>query len=63
MRIGYGRISTRDQNPDGQQDALAAAICEQVFIYQASGKLPSRPKLEEALRIARDGDQPGHHPA
>lgn len=57
MRIGYGRISTRDQNPDGQHDALTAAGCEQVFIDQASGKLASRPKLEEALRITRDGDQ------
>ena len=57
MRIGYGRISTRDQNPDGQQDALAAAGCEQVFIDQASGKLASRPKLDQALRVARDGDQ------
>jgi DNA invertase Pin-like site-specific DNA recombinase len=25
MRIGYGRVSTRDQNPDAQRDALAAA--------------------------------------
>jgi DNA invertase Pin-like site-specific DNA recombinase len=57
VRIGYGRISTRDQNPDGQQDALVAAGCEQVFIDQASGKLASRPRLDEALRIARDGDQ------
>jgi DNA invertase Pin-like site-specific DNA recombinase len=57
VRIGYGRISTRDQNPEGQQDALVAAGCEQVFIDQASGKLASRPKLDEALRIARDGDQ------
>jgi hypothetical protein len=57
VRIGYGRVSTRDQNPDGQQDALAAAGCEQVFIDQVSGKLASRPKLDEALRIARDGDQ------
>jgi DNA invertase Pin-like site-specific DNA recombinase len=57
VRIGYGRVSTRDQNPDGQQDALVAAGCEQVFIDAASGKLASRPKLDEALRIARDGDQ------
>jgi DNA invertase Pin-like site-specific DNA recombinase len=57
VRIGYGRVSTRDQNPDGQQDALLAAGCEQVFIDAASGKLASRPKLDEALRIARDGDQ------
>lgn len=57
MRIGYGRVSTRDQNPDGQQVALVAAGCEQVFIDQSSGKLASRPKLDDALRIARDGDQ------
>jgi DNA invertase Pin-like site-specific DNA recombinase len=57
MRIGYGRVSTRDQNPVGQQDALVAAGCQRVFIDQASGKLASRPKLDEALQIARDGDQ------
>jgi len=24
MRVGYGRFSTRDQNPDGQRNALEA---------------------------------------
>jgi hypothetical protein len=32
MRYGYARVSTRDQNPDSQHDALAAAGCERVFI-------------------------------
>lgn len=32
MRIGYGRVSTRDQNPDAQHEALEAAGCERVFI-------------------------------
>lgn len=57
MRIGYGRVSTRDQNPDGQHDALNAAGCDEVFVDKASGKLASRPKLDEALRISRKGDQ------
>lgn len=57
MRIGYGRVSTRDQNPDGQRDALEAAGCDQIFIDKASGKLASRPALDQALMVARDGDQ------
>jgi len=57
MRIGYGRVSTRDQNPDGQRDALDTAGCDEVFVDKASGKLAGRPKLDEALRLARKGDQ------
>ena len=57
MKIGYGRVSTRDQNPDAQHDALAAAGCDPVFVDKASGKLASRPELDKALMVARGGDQ------
>jgi DNA invertase Pin-like site-specific DNA recombinase len=58
MRIGYGRVSTRDQSPDAQRDALAAAGCDHVYIDKASGKLASRPELDKALLSAnRAGDQ------
>lgn len=56
LRIGYGRVSARDQNPDAQRDALAAAGCEQIFVARASGKLASRPELDRALLVAREGD-------
>jgi len=58
MRVGYGRVSTRDQNPDGQRDALVAAGCDEIYVDKASGKLASRPQLDRALLIAaRAGDQ------
>lgn len=58
MGIGYGRVSTREQNLDAQRDALAAAGCERVFVDQASGVLASRPDLDKALLVA-----PGRGPA
>jgi DNA invertase Pin-like site-specific DNA recombinase len=58
MKIGYGRVSTRDQNPAAQHDALTAAGCDQVYVDKASGVLASRPELERALLSAnRAGDQ------
>jgi DNA invertase Pin-like site-specific DNA recombinase len=58
VRVGYGRVSTWDQNLEAQRDALCAAGCEAVFVDQESGKLARRPALEQALSSAsRAGDQ------
>lgn len=54
--IGYARVSTLDQNPASQQDALRSAGCERIYTDKASGKLASRPQLDRALRAAQPGD-------
>lgn len=49
-------MSTRDQHPQAQTDALTAAGCEKVFVDHASGTLARRTALDEVLAYLRDGD-------
>ncbi len=56
MMIGYARVSTGEQNPALQFDALAAAGCDQIFTDHASGVLTSRPSLDQVLASLRAGD-------
>lgn len=56
MLIGYARVSTRDQTPALQIDALQAAGCERLFEETASGAQRDRPQLAAALDYLREGD-------
>jgi len=47
--VGYARVSTRDQHPQAQTDALSATGCAKVFTDHASGTLAKRQALEQAL--------------
>ncbi len=55
-KLGYARVSTLDQNPALQHDALTAAGCDRIFVDKASGKLSSRPALDDLLEQVRPGD-------
>jgi DNA invertase Pin-like site-specific DNA recombinase len=55
-KIGYARVSTSDQNPDSQRDALTAAGCERIFTDKVSGKLAKRPEWDTCLAYLRPGD-------
>jgi len=56
MKIGYGRVSTHDQNLDLQKDALEKAGCEKIFVDEISGTVAKREGLEKAKEILRKGD-------
>jgi DNA invertase Pin-like site-specific DNA recombinase len=56
--FGYARVSTADQNPDHQVDALlhAGVAAKDIYVDHASGAKASRPELDTVLRMLRDGD-------
>ena len=55
-RIGYGRISTADQNASSQEDALHRAGVNKVFIDTFTGSQSSRPELNRLKEHLRNGD-------
>lgn len=56
MLVGYARVSTQDQNPAMQREALTGAGCEKLFEEKASGAQRDRPQLKAALEYMREGD-------
>jgi DNA invertase Pin-like site-specific DNA recombinase len=56
QRIGYSRVSTTDQNPDSQKDALNRAGVDQLFIERFTGTKASRPEWDQVKKILRKGD-------
>lgn len=58
MLLGYARVSTADQNPDHQVDALRRAGVEDRHIHVdvASGAKASRPKFDLVMQLLREGD-------
>lgn len=56
MKIGYARVSTKDQNLDLQLDALTKAGCEKIYREKISGAGKERPELQKMLENIREGD-------
>lgn len=59
MKVGYARISTKDQDLSLQIAALKRAGCsrEHIFTDTTSGRIVDRPGLDECLSFLRPKDQ------
>lgn len=55
-RIGYGRVSTTDQNTYDQENALAAVGVDQMFLDTFTGTKASRPEWNRCRDALRGGD-------
>lgn len=56
-RVGYARVSTREQNPQAQEALLREAGCERVFTdHGESSRTVARPQWEACLDYLRRGD-------
>lgn len=56
MKIGYARVSTKQQNLQLQLDALKGFGCDKVFTDKTSSQNTKRKGLKEALDYVRRGD-------
>lgn len=56
MILGYARVSTVQQNLNGQRDALQAAGCARLFANTITGTARHRPELDRLLDQLRTGD-------
>jgi len=54
--LGYARISTADQDPQLQLDALAVVDCLKIYTDIASGTKADRPQWQACLADLRPGD-------
>jgi DNA invertase Pin-like site-specific DNA recombinase len=52
MLIGYARVSTLDQNPQLQIEALKEAGCKKIFTEKISGASTKRFQLEDFIVIS-----------
>jgi DNA invertase Pin-like site-specific DNA recombinase len=56
MKIGYARVSTKDQSLNLQKDALKKAGCRKIYSEQISGTKTDRANLDEMIEHIRQGD-------
>ena len=55
-RIGYIRVSTREQDTARQDAKINLETCDRVYTEKVSGKNADRPELRKMMEYVREGD-------
>jgi len=55
-KIGYARVSTKDQKLESQLDLLKKHGCEKIFSEKVSGRKIKRTELDNCMEYLREGD-------
>lgn len=56
MKIGYARVSTKNQDLSLQLDALEKIGCQKIYQEKITGATRERPQLKKLLEQLREGD-------
>tara|TARA_R110002153_G_scaffold236870_2_gene390983 strand:+ start:229 stop:813 length:585 start_codon:yes stop_codon:yes gene_type:complete len=57
MKVGYARVSRKEQRVETQIEILVEYGCEKIFSEYASGAKNDRKELDKLLKFLRKGDQ------
>lgn len=56
MRVGYIRVSTKEQNTARQDTIMEDMKVERIYTDRVSGKNTERPELRKMMDFVREGD-------
>ncbi|MEW4286730.1 recombinase family protein [Priestia koreensis] len=56
MKCGYARVSTENQDLEGQIKSLEKEGCDKIYSEKFTGTKADRPKFQEVLSILQEGD-------
>lgn len=56
MKIGYIRVSTKEQNTARQEELMRLLGVDKIFIDKMSGKNTDRPALQKMMNFVHEGD-------
>ena len=56
VKYGYARVSTRQQDLEGQLRQLEEERCDKIYFEKITGTKSDRPEFQKLLKVIQTGD-------